>query len=227
MNQQQIREEGALFLIDKDLHWTSFDVVKKVRNLIKVKKVGHAGTLDPLATGLLIVCAGRMTKQINRFQEQQKEYTGTFELGKTTASFDLETPIEQVRSIDHLTEYDLMKTEEAFTGRYEQEPPAYSAVKVQGKRAYDIARTGVSPEIRKKFVEAHKLVFTSIEWPDVHFKLTCSKGFYVRSLVRDIGDYLSVGACLKTLRRTRIGDYTVDEARDMKAFEQYIQIAMA
>lgn len=218
-----IPEEGKIILINKELRWTSFDVVKKIRNLLRIKKVGHAGTLDPLATGLLIICVGKMTKQINRFMDQEKEYTGTMLLGKTTPSVDLETEFDSDQSVDHISEEDVFTLTEKFTGHLMQKPPIFSAIKKDGIPLYMKARKGEDVKIEARPVEAKKLEVTEIQFPEVKFRLVCSKGFYVRSLVRDFGEALGVGACLTALERTRIGNFNLTSALTVEEFKQSLQ----
>lgn len=217
-NIEKISEEGAVFLIDKDLQWTSFDVVKKIRNTLKIKKVGHAGTLDPLATGLLIVCAGRKTKQINQFQNLKKEYTGVFEVGKTTPSFDLETGFDSKKDCSHLDDTIIANAAKKFLGDICQTPPLFSAVKINGKRAYEFARKGEEAEIKTRNVHVELFEISKINLPELRFRLVCSKGFYVRSLARDFGRELGVGAYLKELRREKIGDFSVENALKIDEF---------
>lgn len=205
-------QAGEVLLIDKPLHWTSFDVVKKLRYQLKLKKIGHAGTLDPLATGLLILCTGKMTKSIEKYQAQEKEYEGTLVLGKTTPSVDLETDFDSETSINHLTSAQVEEVKAHFVGEIEQVPPMHSAVKVGGQRVYKSARQGKTVEIKPRTIYIESLSFNKIQLPEVEFKVVCSKGTYIRSLVRDIGEMLGVGAYLKHLRRTRIGDFHVKEA---------------
>ncbi len=214
-----------MLLIDKELRWTSFDVVKKIRNLVKVKKVGHAGTLDPLATGLLIVCIGKMTKQINQFMDMEKEYTGTMLLGKTTPSVDLETDFDSENPIEHLRESDIISIAEKFKGLIMQAPPIYSALKKDGEPLYKKARKGEQVNIDKREVELKSFEITKINLPEVEFKIVCSKGFYVRSLVRDFGAKLGVGASLSALRRTRIGAYKVEDAESIDGFIKLLESA--
>lgn len=211
-------QAGEVLLFDKPLRWTSFDVVGKVRNTIKVKKVGHAGTLDPLATGLLIVCTGKMTKQIEGIQGAEKEYVGQMVLGQTTPSCDLETEVSEAVDISHLTEADLMALLPRFTGTVMQVPPAHSAIKVNGKRAYESARKGQEIELQARPVEIRELELTRIELPVVEFRMSCSKGTYVRSFVRDFGDALGVGAYMSALCRTRIGEYRLQDAYSLPEF---------
>lgn len=213
------QDPGKILLIDKPLEWTSFDVVKKIRNMIKIKKVGHAGTLDPLATGLLILCTGKKTKIIEEIQGQEKEYIFTLVLGKTTASYDLETPIEEAGPIDHITENDILKVIPSFEGEQKQVPPVFSAIKVKGERAYNIARRGSDVELKSRTIFIHNLEVTEIDMPTVTMKVVCSKGTYIRSLVRDIGKHLGTEAYLKALRRTRIGNYNISDALTVEEFK--------
>ena len=214
-----VTEEGHLILIDKALDWTSFDVVKKVRNVLGIKKVGHAGTLDPLATGLLIVCAGKMTKQINNFMDLDKEYTGTMIIGITTPSFDLETAADSEQPIGHIQDQMIYDVATELTGNLMQVPPKYSAIRVKGKRAYSLARKGLDVKLEARQVQVKALEITGIDLPEVHFRLKCTKGFYVRSFVRDFGEKLGVGAHLVRLRRTSIGHYSVSDARKVEEIE--------
>ena len=208
--------EGSIILVDKPLEWTSFDVVNKLRYALKIKKIGHAGTLDPLASGLLILCTGKMTKQIDKYQAQEKEYTGKLILGKTTPSFDLETEVDSETDISHLKEDDIYPVTEKFTGTIHQIPPAYSAIKVKGKRAYESARKGETIQLKSREVEISVFEITGVNLPEISFRVVCSKGTYIRSLVRDFGEALGVGAYLSELRRTRIGDFTVDQAKTIE-----------
>ncbi|MEJ1241593.1 tRNA pseudouridine(55) synthase TruB [Chryseolinea sp. T2] len=207
--------EGRILLINKPLTWTSFDVVNKIRFRLKTKKVGHAGTLDPLATGLLIVCVGKMTKRIEEFMGLEKEYTGSFTLGQVTASYDLETPVEESKDISQLNEGDIREATKPFIGRIQQLPPAHSAIKVGGKRAYEFARKGKPVELTPREVEISTFEITDIQPPKVFFRIVCSKGTYIRSIARDYGESLGVGAHLSSLCRTRIGPYTLERAVDI------------
>lgn len=218
-------QAGEVLLIDKPVNWTSFDVVSKLRYQIKIKKIGHAGTLDPLATGLLILCTGKKTKSIEQYQAQEKEYEGIFVLGKTTPSIDLETEFDNDVPVDHLTAANIEAVREQFLGEISQVPPMHSAVKVNGERVYRSARKGKTVEIKPRVVEIKSLIFEQIALPEVHFRVVCSKGTYIRSLVRDIGEALGVGAYLKSLRRTRIGDFHVDQAYQLNAFIDKIKEA--
>ena len=204
--------EGHVLLVDKPLQWTSFDVVKKLKYALNLKKVGHAGTLDPLATGLLILCTGKKTKQIESYQSQEKEYEGTLVLGQTTPSYDLETEPTAAVDISHITKEQIEKATLKFIGEIEQTPPIYSAVKIDGKRAYLHARKGDNIKLRSRVVTIDKFEITGIDLPQVKFLVSCSKGTYIRSLVNDFGHQLGVGAHLSQLRRTKIGDYKVNDA---------------
>ncbi|OKL39635.1 tRNA pseudouridine(55) synthase TruB [Pontibacter flavimaris] len=203
---------GEILLLNKPLDWTSFDVVKKVRNTIRVKKVGHAGTLDPLATGLLILCTGKYTKRIDEIQGQEKEYTGIIRLGETTPSYDRETEVTETCDISHLTEESIKEAAQSFVGAIEQVPPIYSAVQVDGKRAYDLARKGKEVELKPRSVTIDAFDITSINGPELAFRVVCSKGTYIRSLAHDLGQKLGVGAHLSKLERTRIGEYKLEDA---------------
>jgi len=214
MDNQQ-KTYGEVFLVNKPYQWTSFDVVKKLRNALKVKKVGHAGTLDPLATGLLIVCAGKETKNIEKYQAQKKEYTGTFVLGKTTESFDLEQEVIPVADPFHLTKEEILKAVATLTGDIMQIPPNHSAIKKDGKRVYESARKGITVILDPRPVTVEIFEITSIELPEIHFKIVCSKGTYIRSLARDLGDALGVGAYMSALTRDAIGEYTLEKAWEL------------
>ena len=218
MDTPHSEDTGQILLIDKPYDWTSFDVVKKIRNALKIKKIGHAGTLDPLATGLLILCTGPKTKEINHFQDLDKEYDGSLVLGQKTASIDLETPILEKLDISHLNEDQIRRSAEKFVGKMDQLPPDYSALKVGGRRMYHQARQGIKIELKTRPVEIMQFNVTSVNLPEVHFNVVCSKGTYIRSLVRDLGADLGVGAVLISLRRTRIGDFTLDQAQDLSDF---------
>ena len=206
--------EGQLLLVNKPYKWTSFDVVGKIRNAFKPLKlkVGHAGTLDPLATGLLIICTGKMTKQIDSFQAEEKEYTGTMVLGATTPTYDLESEPEQQFVTDHLTETQIKDACKQFTGDIQQYPPAHSAIKIDGERLYEKARRGEEVELRLRSVTISEFEITRIELPEVDFRVVCSKGTYIRSLVNDFGKALDNGAYLSRLRRTRSGSFNVSDA---------------
>lgn len=219
-------EEGSVFLVDKPYEWTSFDVVKKIRNALKIKKVGHAGTLDPLATGLLIICAGKMTKQIDTFQQQEKEYTGTFVIGKTTESFDLEKEVVEVADISHVTEADILAAVEQLTGEIQQIPPMHSAIRKDGKRVYESARKGITLELDARTVTVSTFEITGISLPEIHFRIVCTKGTYIRSLARDLGELLGVGAYLSALTRTRIGEYKLEDADNLTELIEKIKAGL-
>lgn len=212
--------EGEIMLLDKPLTWTSFDVVRKVKNALRIAKIGHAGTLDPLATGLLILCTGKKTKQIDLIQAQEKEYAGTFRLGQTTPSFDRETAVDAERPFAHLTAAEIEAAAADFLGVIEQTPPLFSAVKVDGQRAYELARQGdTQAVIKSKTVEIKAFELTRVELPEVDFRVVCSKGTYIRSLARDLGAALGCGAHLTRLVRTRIGDYRLEGALTLDAVQ--------
>lgn len=208
-------EEGRVLLINKPYEWTSFDVVNKLRYKLKMKKIGHAGTLDPLATGLLIICTGKFTKRIEEFMGLEKEYTGTFVIGQTTPSFDLETEVSEAKDISHLRETDLLEAARAQTGKINQLPPLHSAIKIGGKRAYKFARAGQEVELQPRLVEISTFEITGISGAEVHFRIVCSKGTYIRSIARDFGEKLGVGAYLSHLCRTRIGPYLLTDAKSI------------
>lgn len=218
-------KEGKVLLIDKPLEWTSFQVVNKVRWLIKRRfqlkkiKVGHAGTLDPLASGLLILCTGKFTKQIETFQAQEKEYTGTITLGATTPSYDLETEIDKTFSIEGITSEKIIATAKLFTGEILQQPPVFSALKKEGKRLYEFARAGESVDIPKRKITISTFEITKIDLPEINFRVACSKGTYIRSLAHDFGKALDNGAHLSALRRTKIGEFNVENAISITTFE--------
>lgn len=213
--------EGRVLLINKPYEWTSFDVVRKLRWLTKTKKVGHAGTLDPLATGLLIVCTGKYTKKINGYMLQVKEYTGTITLGATTATYDLESEPANFQPFNHLTPEALTEATATFTGNILQTPPIHSAIKKDGKRVYELARRGEDVKLEPRPVTIHEFEITRIELPEVDFKVVCSTGTYIRSLANDFGALLGCGGYLSSLCRTRIGEFTLNEAyeisRDMQS----------
>lgn len=215
---EPVADPGEVLLIDKPLGWTSFAVVKKLKWAAQYKKIGHAGTLDPLATGLLICCTGKMTKQIESYQAAEKEYTGTFVLGKTTPSVDLETPFDAEYPIEHITAQILESARQALTGAISQTPPIFSAVKVDGKRAYELARSGQEAEIKSKIITVSTFEIDQSRFPELDFRIVCSKGTYIRSLVRDFGVFCQSGAYLKSLRRTRIGDFNVADAVSLEQF---------
>jgi len=211
-----------VLLVDKPFEWTSFDVVRKIRNLINIKKVGHAGTLDPLATGLLIVCTGRFTKRINEYMAQEKEYTGEVTLGATTPTFDLESEPENFEDTGGITGDDILNATKRFVGEIMQVPPAHSAIKIGGKRVYELARQGkeVKMEPRKIFIKEFDIV--NISMPVVSFRVVCSTGTYIRSLANDFGALLGCGGYLSSLCRTRIGDSKLEDAKSIKEWEEEI-----
>lgn len=216
--------EGKVLLIDKPLHWTSFQAVNKIRWHIKQRfkikkiKVGHAGTLDPLATGLLIICCGKETKNINIYQGQIKEYTGTFTIGATTPSYDLETEVDKTYPTDHISETLVKETIQQFLGTIQQKPPIFSAIKKDGKRLYELARKGETTEIKSREVAISEFEITNINFPKVDFRVVCSKGTYIRSLAYDFGLALNSGAHLSALRRTKIGNFSVDNSLTIDGF---------
>ncbi len=217
-------QAGQVLLIDKPLNWTSFQVVNKLRweirqafNIKKIK-VGHAGTLDPLATGLLVICTGKMTKQIDSFQGQTKEYTGTIVLGSTTPSYDLESEINETFPTDHITETLIYETTKQFVGEIDQFPPVFSALKKDGKRLYEYARAGESVEVKSRKITIEAFEIKKIEDNNVDFRVVCSKGTYIRSLANDFGKALQSGGHLSVLRRTKIGDFNVLDATTIEAF---------
>ncbi|MBO9571503.1 MAG: tRNA pseudouridine(55) synthase TruB [Chitinophagaceae bacterium] len=206
-----IYEEGKVILIDKPYDWTSFDVVRKVRNIIKIKKIGHAGTLDPLATGLLILCTGKFTKKINEYMAREKEYTGTIVLGATTPTYDLESIPENFKDISAVTEEQIREAAKKFTGDIMQTPPIFSAIKKDGKRAYELARRGKDIELSPRPITVSEFSVT-YNAPEVHFKIVCSTGTYIRSLAHDLGQELGCGGYLSSLCRTRIGEFLLKDA---------------
>jgi tRNA pseudouridine55 synthase len=218
-----IFEEGQVLLIDKPLHWTSFDAVRKIRNLVRIKKVGHAGTLDPLATGMLIVCTGKFTKRINEFMAQEKEYTGSFTLGAVTPTYDLESEPEQHQSLDGLTAERILAATQPFTGIIQQVPPAHSAIKVDGKRVYELARQGKEVKLEPRTVTIKEFEITKLELPLVYFRVVCSTGTYIRSLAHDFGAALGCGGYLSALCRTRIGTFSLDQAMSIAQFEEKVK----
>ncbi len=220
-NSQPIVDVGELILIDKPLTWTSFDVTKKLKFAGKFKKIGHAGTLDPLATGLLILCTGKMTKQIDNYQAKEKEYSGILVLGKTTPSVDLETEFDAEFPTEHITKEIINTALDNFRGNISQIPPIYSAIQVNGKRLYELARKGITEsdiEIKSREVEVMKFEIDASNFPELSFSIVCSKGTYIRSLVRDFGIACGSGAYLKALRRERIGEYSVENALTIEEF---------
>tara|TARA_B100000900_G_scaffold415518_1_gene445747 strand:- start:22678 stop:23373 length:696 start_codon:yes stop_codon:yes gene_type:complete len=222
--------EGELLLIDKPLEWTSFQVVNKIRWALKRKfnikklKVGHAGTLDPLATGLLIICTGKMTKKISEFQDLDKTYIGTITLGATTPSFDLETPINKRFPLKHLNKEKIIEAKKNFIGTINQYPPIFSAIKKKGKRLYEFARIGKKIEIQSRKVVIYSFEFSKINLPDLNFKLKCSKGTYIRSLANDFGKSIDSGGYLSSLRRTAIGSFKIKNSIQLQEFIEKLKL---
>jgi tRNA pseudouridine55 synthase len=229
-NNPEIFLEGTVLYIDKPLTWTSFDVVNKVRQSLKYRmgipkiKVGHAGTLDPLATGLVIICTGKATKQIMQFQDMDKAYTAQVRLGASTPSFDLETEVDKVYPWEHIVPEKIEKVLTGFIGEQEQMPPLFSAKSVHGKRAYVMARKGKQVELRTQLINISRLELLSFNLPDLILEVECSKGTYIRSLARDLGERLHSGAHLTGLRRTRIGPYELDRAISLENFEKNLKL---
>ncbi|MBV1923200.1 MAG: tRNA pseudouridine(55) synthase TruB [Flavobacteriaceae bacterium] len=229
MNSVEAYKEGKVLLIDKPLNWTSFQVVNKLRWLIRQQfslkkiKVGHAGTLDPLATGLLIICTGKFTKRIETFQAQVKEYTGTITLGATTPSYDLESEINQTFDISSISLEDIHNNTQQFIGEIQQQPPIFSALKKDGKRLYEYARAGEEVEIPKRTITISEFEITNINLPNVDFRVVCSKGTYIRSLAHDFGKALNNGGHLSALRRTKIGEFSIENAISIEAFETQLK----
>ena len=222
-------QEGEILFFDKPLGWTSFDLVAKVRykisRFLNVKKikVGHAGTLDPLATGVMIICTGKATKQIESFQYQTKEYVATLKLGETTPSFDLETEVDQVFETDHITKNLIEDTLKKFIGEIQQVPPAFSACKINGERAYELARKGEAVELKAKLLVIDEIELLDFKLPEIKIRVVCSKGTYIRALARDIGIALNSGAHLIELIRTRIGDITLDKCIKIEEIDDIIK----
>lgn len=221
--EENIFEQGQVLLINKPLQWTSFDAVRKIRNLIRIKKVGHAGTLDPLATGLLIICTGKFTKRINEFMAQEKEYTGSFTLGATTPTYDLESEPTDFKPVGDIIPEKIRAATKEFTGAIMQIPPAHSAIKVDGKRVYELARQGKEVKLEPRPVTIHSFEITEIEMPVIYFKVICSTGTYIRSLANDFGTALGCGAYLSSLCRTRIGNFSLNDAMTIEAFEEKVK----
>ncbi len=221
--------EGQILLIDKPLRWSSFQAVNKLKYILKRRfdlpkkfKIGHAGTLDPLATGLLIVCTGKFTKRITEIQGQAKEYTGTFTIGATTPSYDLETEVDETFPTDHISPDLIRQTTAKFLGEIDQKPPVFSAIKKDGKRLYEHARAGEEVEIASRKTTIHEFEITRIELPEIYFRVVCSKGTYIRSLAFDFGKALDSGAYLSALRRTKIGEYSVNDGISPEDFEKLL-----
>lgn len=230
LEEQELYKAGKVLSFDKPLNWTSFNLVNKVRVLLKVHlnikkiKVGHAGTLDPLATGLLIICTGKATKKIQQFQDLKKEYIATIVLGKTTPSFDLETEVDKVFDLSGIEESQVKEALAQFVGDIEQVPPLFSAKNINGQRAYDLARKGVVKELAPNKVTIDEIELLEYNLPEIKIKVRCGKGTYIRSLARDIGENLKNGAYLSKLIRTKIGDYEVDNAWEIKKFEDSLKM---
>ncbi len=219
--------EGKVLLIDKPLHWTSFDVVRKLRSILQIRKIGHAGTLDPLATGLLIVCTGKFTKKINEFMAQKKEYTGHITLGAVTPTFDMESEPEQFKEWSALSHELIYNTTKQFTGAIQQLPPIYSAIKKEGVALYELARKGIEVVPEPRNVTIHSFEITAINLPVVAFKVVCSTGTYIRSLANDFGAVLGCGGYLSSLRRTKIGDFEAANAIDLDELMKEMSGTMA
>ena len=211
-------EEGRVLLINKPLEWTSFDVVRKIRNTIKIKKVGHAGTLDPLATGLLIVCTGKFTRKISEYMAQEKEYTGTIILGAVTPTYDLESEPKNFKSIDSINPEVIYNKTKIFTGEIMQVPPIHSAIKQNGKPVYLLARKGIEVKLEPRKITIHKFEITNITFPEISFKVVCTTGTYIRSLANDFGSALGCGGYLSSLCRTRIGNFALDNSITLEEF---------
>lgn len=232
MNEQELRglnfEEGYIAVLDKPLRWTSADVVRKIKFALRKLgyrkiKVGHAGTLDPLATGILVVCIGRATKMVDALQAEQKEYVADVMLGATTPSFDLEHPIDQTYPWEHIDREAVLKALESLTGERLQTPPRYSAKKIEGTRAYELARAGEEVEMKRAAVNIYELELVEYALPRIRIRVRCSKGTYIRSLAQEIGQALQSGAHLTSLRRTRSGGFTVDKAWQLDDFLENLQ----
>lgn len=227
--EQSVFEKGQVLLFDKPMYWTSFDLVNKVRNMLrsslKLKKikVGHAGTLDPLASGLMIICTGRATKKIDEFRDLDKEYVATIHLGETTPSFDLETATDKQYPTNHITAESVREVLNGFVGEQKQLPPMFSAKQIDGKRAYEFARKGIEKELTAVTVYFREIELLSFEMPDIKVKIVCSKGTYIRSFARDFGEALKSGAYLSALERTAIGSFKVDNALSLEKFQEYIE----
>lgn len=222
-------ETGEIILVNKPYRWTSFDVIGALRSFFKKElgmpkiKIGHAGTLDPLATGLMILCTGRATKRIEEFMGLEKEYTGTFVLGASTASFDLEKPVDQTFPTEHITDGMISDAVSGLTGNILQVPPVFSAIKINGKRAYKSARRGAELELQPRHVEIREFEVTRLAMPEVDFRIVCSKGTYIRAIARDFGQALESGAYLSVLCRTRIGNYNLADAYEIEQFKELLR----
>jgi len=220
---QQTFLDGRVLLINKPLHWTSFDVVRKLRSTLQIKKIGHAGTLDPLATGMLIVCTGKFTKKINEYMAQEKEYTGSIILGAVTPTYDLESEPQQQKDISSINEMMLHDATKKFIGDIEQLPPVFSAIKKDGVALYELARRGEDVELKPRKISIRSFEITQINLPEVHFKVVCSTGTYIRSLANDFGAALGCGGYLGSLCRTRIGEFRVENAMGMDEIERQVK----
>lgn len=226
MNEEKQTYEGEVILIDKELRWTSFDVVNKIRSSltrfhgVKKIKVGHAGTLDPLATGLVIICTGKQTKNIHLYQDAEKEYIATFRLGETTPSFDLESEVDKQFPFEHISEENVLTVIQEFIGKKEQVPPIFSAKNINGKRAYEYARKGKDITLKANIIEFFEIEMLHFTPPEVQLRIVCSKGTYIRSFARDLGEALNSGAYLSALRRTKIGKFKVEDALSVENFEK-------
>lgn len=220
-------EEGQVLLIDKPLRWTSFDAVRKIRNKIGIKKVGHAGTLDPLATGLLIICTGKFTKKINEFMGMPKQYVGTITIGSTTPTYDLESEPENFVDYNHITPQQILETTQKFIGNILQYPPQHSAIKKNGVRLYETARMGIEVKVDPRPVTISTFEITKIELPEIHFLVNCSTGTYIRSLANDFGKALGIGGYLSSLRRTKIGEFTTNNSLSIDAFLQQFNASIS
>ena len=222
-NSKNIFEEGQVLFINKPLHWTSFDAVRKIRDLLHIKKVGHAGTLDPLATGLLIICTGKFTKKISEYMAREKEYTGSFTLGAVTPTYDLESKPQELKLYENINVEMISSAVTQFIGEIMQIPPAHSAIKKDGKRVYKLARSGQEVKLDPRKVFIREFEINRIELPNIYFRVVCSTGTYIRSLANDLGKVLGCGAYLSSLCRTRIGEFRLEDAMTIDEFEQKVQ----
>jgi tRNA pseudouridine55 synthase len=222
-NSKNIFEEGQVLFINKPLHWTSFDAVRKIRDLLHIKKVGHAGTLDPLATGLLIICTGKFTKKISEYMAREKEYTGSFTLGAVTPTYDLESKPQDLKPYENINVEMISSAVTQFIGEIMQIPPAHSAIKKDGKRVYKLARSGQEVKLDPRKVFIREFEINRIELPNIYFRVVCSTGTYIRSLANDLGKVLGCGAYLSSLCRTRIGEFRLEDAMTIDEFEQKVQ----
>jgi tRNA pseudouridine55 synthase len=220
---ENIFEQGQVLLINKPFEWTSFDVVRKIRGMVRIRKVGHAGTLDPLATGLLILCTGKFTKRINEYMSQEKEYTGTITLGAITPTYDLESKPQDFKAYEQISLSDAEQATKKFIGEILQVPPAHSAIKKDGKRVYELARKGIEVELEPRRIVIREFEITSFQLPVIGFKVVCSTGTYIRSLAHDFGKELGCGAYLSSLCRTRIGSFTIEQSMNMEEADKYIR----